>query len=180
MTHSRREFVRQTAAGLAIAALSGAAVRNSASAQTSLTPEAALQQLMDGNRRFGEGRMNSFDEDLNILKAKTVQQQEPFAAVLSCADFACARRIDIRSKHRASVRYAGGRQYCHLSDHRQPRIRCRRPRHKGHHGARTRQLRRGQGIDRSEGGSWTDQRPLFLYSPRRRPGRRQSRGRDQG
>lgn len=30
--------------------------------------------------------MNSFGEDLAILKSKTADEQEPFAAVLSCAD----------------------------------------------------------------------------------------------
>jgi len=55
-------------------------------AQTTLSPEAALGQLMDGNRRFAEGRMTSFAEDLELLKAKTAEGQEPFAAVLSCAD----------------------------------------------------------------------------------------------
>ena len=57
-----------------------------ARAQTPLSPETALQQLMDGNRRFAEGRMTSLDEDLEMLKAKTVANQQPFAAVLSCAD----------------------------------------------------------------------------------------------
>ena len=57
----------------ATAAHAGACQRP-ASAQTPLTPEAALQQLIDGNGRFAEGRMTSFDEDLGILKAKTVGQ----------------------------------------------------------------------------------------------------------
>ena len=57
-----------------------------AEAQTPLSPETALQRLMDGNRRFAEARMTSFDEDLEVLKAKTVANQQPFAAVLSCAD----------------------------------------------------------------------------------------------
>jgi len=56
------------------------------SAQTGLSPDAAMRQLIDGNGRFAEGRMTSFDEDLSILKTKTVEKQEPFAAVLSCAD----------------------------------------------------------------------------------------------
>ena len=30
--------------------------------------------------------MTSFNEDLNVLRAKTVNKQEPFAAVLFCAD----------------------------------------------------------------------------------------------
>src|SRR6202030_1489292 len=33
-----------------------------------------------------KGRMTSFNEDLNVLRAKTVDEQEPYAAVLSCAD----------------------------------------------------------------------------------------------
>jgi carbonic anhydrase len=58
----------------------------SARAQTTLAPDAALAQLMDGNARFVAGRLTSFDEDLAVLKQKTVDKQEPFAAVLSCAD----------------------------------------------------------------------------------------------
>ncbi|TMJ66038.1 MAG: hypothetical protein E6G83_11570, partial [Alphaproteobacteria bacterium] len=57
-----------------------------ANQQTALSPEAALQRLIDGNRRFAEGQLTSFSEDLDILKAKTVEKQEPFAAGLSCAD----------------------------------------------------------------------------------------------
>ncbi len=85
MTHSRREFLRATlpAAAAVVAALG---MEPGASGQTPLSPEAALQQLVDGNRRFAEGRMTSFDEDLGILKAKTVEKQEPFAALLSCAN----------------------------------------------------------------------------------------------
>ena len=45
-----------------------------------------MQELLDGNRRFVEGRLKSFDEDLDILKSKTAEKQEPFAALLSCAD----------------------------------------------------------------------------------------------
>jgi carbonic anhydrase len=56
------------------------------SAQTDLSPEAALQELIAGNQRFAENKMTSFEHDLIILKEKTVAKQEPFAAVLSCAD----------------------------------------------------------------------------------------------
>jgi hypothetical protein len=78
MAYSRRELFRGTLAGAATAAFVGAYERP-VSAQTSLTPEAALQQLIDGNRRFAEGGMTSFNEDLNVLRAKTVDKQEPFA-----------------------------------------------------------------------------------------------------
>jgi carbonic anhydrase len=57
-----------------------------ASAQSTLTPEAALKALIDGNQRYVSGRLESLNEDLLILKTKTAEKQEPFAAVLSCAD----------------------------------------------------------------------------------------------
>jgi carbonic anhydrase len=57
-----------------------------ARAQTTLSPDAALGRLMDGNARFVAGKLASFDEDLAILKEHTVDKQEPFAAVLACAD----------------------------------------------------------------------------------------------
>ncbi|WP_428483548.1 carbonic anhydrase [Rhodopila sp.] len=55
-------------------------------AQTALTPDAALAELMNGNARFVAGKLVSFQEDLAILKQNTIAKQEPFAAVLSCAD----------------------------------------------------------------------------------------------
>jgi len=66
----------------------GAALLSSlpASAQSSLSPEAALAQLMDGNRRFAEQRMTSLNEDLDLIRRGTVAKQEPFAAVLACSD----------------------------------------------------------------------------------------------
>ena len=45
-----------------------------------------MTELMAGNKRFVAGRMTAHEHDLAILKQKTVEKQEPFAAVLSCAD----------------------------------------------------------------------------------------------
>lgn len=55
-------------------------------AQSTLTPDAALTELMAGNKRFVAGRTTGHEHDLAILKQKTAEKQEPFAAVLSCAD----------------------------------------------------------------------------------------------
>ena len=60
-----------------------------ARAQTTLSPDAALDQLMAGNGRFVSGQLTSFQADLTELKQKTAEKQEPFAAVLSCAIRAC-------------------------------------------------------------------------------------------
>ena len=69
----RRQMLAAAAGGML--ALLGA---RSATAQTDLSPDAALAQLMDGNARFVSGGLTSFDEDLAILKQKTVAKQEPF------------------------------------------------------------------------------------------------------
>jgi carbonic anhydrase len=80
---SRRNLLWSAIAGTIAATTLG---ENRASAQSALSPDAALQALVEGNGRFVEKRLTSFDEDLAILKQNTVASQEPFAAVLSCAD----------------------------------------------------------------------------------------------
>jgi len=55
-------------------------------AQSNLSPSAALDMLMEGNKRFTSGKMTGHEQDLAILKQHTEDKQEPFAAVLSCAD----------------------------------------------------------------------------------------------
>jgi len=48
-------------------------------------PEAALDELLAGNQRFTSGRTSSHRRDLAMLQ-QMMEKQEPFAAVLSCAD----------------------------------------------------------------------------------------------
>jgi len=53
---------------------------------TDLSPDAALKKLLEGNQRASTGKLTSLERDLAILREHTVNKQEPFAAVLSCAD----------------------------------------------------------------------------------------------
>ena len=89
-TVSRRHLLRTTLAGAAAGALAGAgatvALPAQARAQTTKTPAAALQALVDGNRRFVERKLTSYQDDLAILQQNTAVKQEPFASILSCAD----------------------------------------------------------------------------------------------
>jgi|SRR5271167_272919 len=86
---SRRRFLQMatsgTMAGL-VAAVGMEFAPRQVLAQSKMTPDTALQEMMDGNRRFVSGRLIAFDQDLAILKQNTIEKQEPFAAVLSCAD----------------------------------------------------------------------------------------------
>jgi carbonic anhydrase len=83
---SRRGFLRTGVAGALATTMADLALPKGARAQSTLSPDAALQAMLDGNKRFVEKRLTSFNEDLAILKQNTVAKQEPFASVLSCAD----------------------------------------------------------------------------------------------
>jgi carbonic anhydrase len=79
---------RRILAGGAAALVAGASLvgPRSARAQSSLRPDEALQRLMEGNDRFVRSQLTSLRDDLAALRTATVSKQEPFAAVLSCAD----------------------------------------------------------------------------------------------
>jgi carbonic anhydrase len=56
------------------------------SPQSSLTPDAAWRELMSGNQRFVASQLTSIHDNLAALRNLTASKQEPFAAVLACAD----------------------------------------------------------------------------------------------
>ena len=86
----RRKFLQTTVAGTAagIATLAGLDLSTARRlhAQTKRSPDAALAELLAGNRRFAANQLTSIEHDLKILKEHTADKQEPFAAVLACAD----------------------------------------------------------------------------------------------
>jgi carbonic anhydrase len=85
----RREFLKLAAwgvAGLTTTSARGLYQAPRQAIQRPETPERALSLLGEGNQRYVAQKMISFQEDLDILKADTEEHQEPFAAVLSCAD----------------------------------------------------------------------------------------------
>lgn len=87
---SRRHFLQTVLSSAVVGVAAQAGIQLAApeklSAQTNLSPDAALQELLAGNQRFAANQLTSVDHDLAILKERTVGKQEPFAAVLSCAD----------------------------------------------------------------------------------------------
>ncbi len=88
-TFSRRRLLQLGVTGTAAALAAGAlplTLPLPALAQDVSTPEAALAALMNGNKRYVANTLTSPQHDLDILKAATEEKQEPFAAVLSCAD----------------------------------------------------------------------------------------------
>src|SRR5262245_7733752 len=86
----RRKFLRATMAGATFGLVSNLGFNvvfsRPALAQSTITPDGALQELKAGNQRFLSRKLTAHEHDLDILKEKTIDKQEPFAAVLSCAD----------------------------------------------------------------------------------------------
>lgn len=85
----RRDFLKMAAWGMAGLGTSPARAMYQAQRdpiQRPETPDRAMSLLVEGNQRFVAHNLVSFNEDLAILRANSEEHQEPFAAVLSCAD----------------------------------------------------------------------------------------------
>ena len=85
----RREFLKLAA--FSLAGLTTTSARGLYQAQRDViprpeSPERAVDLLVEGNQRYVAQKLVSFQEDLDILKAHSEENHEPFAAVLSCAD----------------------------------------------------------------------------------------------
>jgi carbonic anhydrase len=83
---SRRRFLWTGFSGAVAAATLGMPFPDHARAQTNLSPDDALRALLDGNKRYVEKHPTLLNQDLAILRQNTLQKQDPFAGVLSCAD----------------------------------------------------------------------------------------------
>lgn len=84
---TRRNFLGISAAGTAAGSLVlEMATSRPMQAQSPSDADAALRELLAGNKRFVSRRRRADEEDLSILRQNTAEKQEPFAALLSCAD----------------------------------------------------------------------------------------------
>lgn len=90
MDSNRRQFLQAVVSAAVVGAAAKAGMElvtpKKLNAQTKLSPDAALQELLAGNQRFAANQLTSIEHDLTVLKEHTVDKQEPFVAVLSCAD----------------------------------------------------------------------------------------------
>lgn len=99
---TRRQMFRMAAIGAAATAIgvqAGERGPREAAAQNPTTPQTALQALRDGNNRYAtslggnNNNMISFGADLSLIRQHTENSQQPFAALLSCADSRVAPEI---------------------------------------------------------------------------------------
>src|SRR5689334_6465097 len=82
----RRTLFRQACSGLLVSAISPDVKAYADTFKMPASPKEAMTILTQGNGRFQTKQLLSLQEDVQILRANTVEQQKPFAAILSCAD----------------------------------------------------------------------------------------------
>ena len=89
----RRKFLRNIALGTAAGVVAQAGIQfaspGTLHAQTNLTPDAALEDLLSGNQRFAANQLTSIQHDLTVLKERTADKQEPFGVYSPVRILAC-------------------------------------------------------------------------------------------
>ena len=82
----RRDVLRQSGIMILGSAAMKSARAYADSFKMPTSPAEAMTILTQGNERFRAKQLLSLQEDLAILRANTIEEQKPFAAILSCAD----------------------------------------------------------------------------------------------
>jgi carbonic anhydrase len=85
-SHISRRDLMAVAGGAVVLGAGDLLAPQVAQGQTTPGPGEPLRRLMEGNARYVAGTLTAFNEDLAVLKKRTAEKQQPFAAVLSCAD----------------------------------------------------------------------------------------------
>lgn len=110
LMNDRRNFLRLATAGAGAVLLAGAlpsALAHEAAAAPATNPQRALERLLEGNRRYAADVTKR--RDLMVERTALVNGQQPFAAVLACADSRVAPEymFDTGLGELFSVRVAG-------------------------------------------------------------------------
>lgn len=86
----RRQFLHTILSGAMLGAVTQAGIElaspRTLRAQTTLSPDEALHELLAGNQHFASNHPTSITHNLIIMKERVVNKQNPFAAMLACAD----------------------------------------------------------------------------------------------
>lgn len=92
---SRRNAILMASAGTLMASITGVLLKTeAANAETTsnITPDAALQKLMDGNRRYIDQKRTFPDQSRSRI-LEVAKGQNPFATILGCSDSRVAPEI---------------------------------------------------------------------------------------
>ncbi|TAG87421.1 MAG: carbonic anhydrase [Oscillatoriales cyanobacterium] len=92
---SRRNAIKMAGAGTLMASITGVLLQTEAAnadTTSNITPDAALQKLMDGNRRYIDQKRTFPDQSRSRI-LEVAKGQNPFATILGCSDSRVAPEI---------------------------------------------------------------------------------------
>lgn len=82
----KKEFIKKVATVLGLVALSAGLAFAASHGGAGITPDDALQKMMDGNKRYIENQMNGTKLCDLATRTSLSKSQKPYAIVLTCSD----------------------------------------------------------------------------------------------
>jgi carbonic anhydrase len=83
---SRKSMMGTVAAALGFVAFAAGIAFSNPGSGTSVTPDEALQKLMDGNKNFVENKLTNAAMSDAATRASLAKSQKPYAIILTCSD----------------------------------------------------------------------------------------------
>jgi carbonic anhydrase len=83
---SRKTMLISFAAALGFVALVSSLVFSSPDSRASVSPDEALQKLMDGNKHYVENKLTNTAMSDSATRTSLAKSQKPYAIILSCSD----------------------------------------------------------------------------------------------
>ena len=81
-----KNIIRALAVTLGLVLFAAGPAFSSSESGTSVSPDEALQKLMDGNRHFVENKMSNAARSDSATRTSLAKSQKPYAIILSCSD----------------------------------------------------------------------------------------------
>jgi carbonic anhydrase len=83
----QRKMARVIAIAFGDVAITGGLVFATPNISTNISPDDALQNLMDGNKHFSENKRSNAGISDTVIRTSLTNRKKPYAIILSCSDF---------------------------------------------------------------------------------------------
>jgi carbonic anhydrase len=83
---SRKNIMRRFAATLGFVAFTAVLAFSNANSGTDMSPDEALQKLMDGNKRYVENKLTNAAMSDSATRTSLAKSQKPYAIIFTCSD----------------------------------------------------------------------------------------------
>ena len=82
----KKRMLKRLAATLGIVAFTAGLAFSSSHTGTDMSPDGALQKLMDGNKHYVENKLTNATRCDSATRTSLAKSQKPYAVILTCTD----------------------------------------------------------------------------------------------